>query len=219
MSSLIETLPPERQGLPLIVTVGRLSRIKGMDRVVEAWAKDPELSTQFNLMVVGGNLDVPTWEECRTLRMLEKALGGRPPTEAGLILIGNRSHADISRILAAVVSGIGNLVAPGGIYVCGSEKEEFGLAILEAMAAGLPVVAPLVGGPSTYVDHMFTGYLADATEVDELRKGIKWAATARFSEVRADTARKLVRDHFSLTAMADSLVEMYDSVERNRKAM
>ena len=49
-------------------------------------------------------------------------------------------------------TGLGSLIGPSGAYVCGSLKEEFGLAILEAMAAGLPVVAPAGGGPATYVE-------------------------------------------------------------------
>jgi hypothetical protein len=55
------------------------------------------------------------------------------------------------------VSGRTGDWAPGGVYVDGALKEEFGLAVLEAMAAGLPVVAPSTGGPSTYVDDGDTG--------------------------------------------------------------
>ena len=47
------------------------------------------------------------------------------------------------------------------MYVDGAVKEEFGLAVLEAMAAGLVVVAPSTGGPSTYVDDGDTGVLVD----------------------------------------------------------
>jgi glycosyltransferase involved in cell wall biosynthesis len=36
--TLLEQLPPERRGLPLIVSVGRFHRVKGMATIVEAWA-------------------------------------------------------------------------------------------------------------------------------------------------------------------------------------
>ena len=44
-------------------------------------------------------------------------------------------------------------------------KEEFGLAIVEALGAGLTVVAPDVGGPATYVADGDTGVLADTRSV------------------------------------------------------
>ena len=53
------------------------------------------------------------------------------------------------------------LIAPGGVYVCGSLKEEFGLALIEALAAGLVVVGPDGGGPATYIEDGVTGFLVD----------------------------------------------------------
>ncbi|CAN5745303.1 hypothetical protein BH23ACT4_BH23ACT4_03320 [soil metagenome] len=214
----IGQLPKSRRGLPLMVTVGRLHRIKGMHRVVEAWRNDARLSRAFNLIVVGGNLDSPTPEEASTLDSMSTALGGGEAEEAGLILLGNQSHRAVSEILATAAAGLGSHFGPGGIYVCGSDKEEFGLAILEAMAAGLPVVAPIVGGPSTYIEHQFTGYLADTTDLDALRSGMTWAAEHRLSEVRREAAQRMVRDEYSLGAMAEALVDLYQSSDQPQTA-
>jgi glycosyltransferase involved in cell wall biosynthesis len=115
-------------------------------------------------------------------------------------------------ILAAAASGTGRNIGSRGVYVSGSEKEEFGLAIVEALAAGLPVVAPQVGGPATYVVHEFTGFLADTRSVASIQDGIRWAFDARLSDIRADSARRLVESDYSLSAMADNLVDLYASV-------
>ena len=62
-----------------------------------------------------------------------------------------------------------------GIYVAASLKEEFGIAILEALTSGLVVVAPAAGGPATYVEQDVTGVLVDATCPDALAGAVTHA--------------------------------------------
>ena len=63
LCTAVGSLPERRLGLPLLVTVARLNRVKGIPQLVEAWAGDAELLEGFNLVVVGGDLDQPTGEE------------------------------------------------------------------------------------------------------------------------------------------------------------
>ena len=49
------------------------------------------------------------------------------------------------------------------VYVCSSLKEEFGIAVLEAMDAGLLAIAPRSGGASWYIKPGMTGFLADTS--------------------------------------------------------
>ena len=100
-------------------------------------------------------------------------------------------------------------VAPYGVYACASAKEEFGPALLEALAVGLPVVAPRLGGPATYVDDGTTGVLVDTSSLDDLRRGLNEAAGLREDEGRAATASALVRSRFSIDAMAGQLTRLY----------
>jgi glycosyltransferase involved in cell wall biosynthesis len=205
MEARIAEMTPPRRGLPLIVTVGRLSAVKGMDRVAAAWASDDTIQSRFNLVVVGGNLADPTPEEEAVLAAVRDSAGD----EEGLLMLGARTHREVALILAAAASGTGGNIGSRGVYVSGSEKEEFGLAIVEALAAGLPVIAPQVGGPATYVVHEFTGFLADTRTVASIQDGIRWAFDARLSDIRADSARRLVESDYSLSAMADNLVDLY----------
>lgn len=204
----IAAMPPERTDLPLLLTVGRLHPVKGMERVVAAWASEPSIRSRFNLVIIGGDLESPSPTERSTLAGIARSLGGED--NQGLVMLGGRTHAEVALVMAASVSGTRRGIGPEGIYVCGSVKEEFGLAILEAMAAGLPVVAPENGGPSTYVDHEFTGYLVDTLDISSIQEGIRWGDRARGSGLRVDAARKKIASQYSLSAMAASFVDLYE---------
>jgi glycosyltransferase involved in cell wall biosynthesis len=93
--------------------------------------------------------------------------------------------------------------------VCGSGKEEFGLAIVEAMAAGLPVVAPRAGGPATYVEQGVTGMLVDTLDPWAIARGVDQALTlARLPET-AERTRHVVEATYTIERMAQALAAVY----------
>jgi glycosyltransferase involved in cell wall biosynthesis len=212
---LLEGLPPERRDLPLAVTVGRLHPVKGMATLVEAWL-GAELNSRCNLLVVGGDLDQPSPDERRQLALIDAMVGRGEGPGAGLLLAGHRPNATVAVWLAAARAGRSGGCAPGGVYVSASLKEEFGIAILEAMASGLVVVAPWEGGPATYVEDGVTGVLVD-TRVPAALAGAVVAAldltAAPGAGERAGVAQQLVRDRFSIQTMAAALATIYADVD------
>ena len=198
----IAAMAPERRDLPLLVTVGRLATIKGIDRVVEAWAGDPVLRADMNLVVVGGDLDDPSPEERQVLSAIDVVLGCWPQAREGLVMLGHRPHLDAARVLAHAALG-------AGVYACGSTKEEYGLAIVEALGAGLAVVAPATGGPGTYLEDGRTGVLVDGARVDAIRAGIHEARALAAMPGRAEAARDQVLREMTIEHMAGRLVELY----------
>jgi glycosyltransferase involved in cell wall biosynthesis len=205
----IASLPCERQGLPIVVSVGRLHAIKGMARLVQAFASDLHLAAMANLVIVGGDLEHPGAAEAAELARIQGLLEAHRDLRDRVVLLGHRPHADASLVLAAARLGWGRGIAPGGAYVCGSLKEEFGLAIVEAMAAGLPVVAPVLGGPATYVEPGRTGALVDTTDAAAIASGVREAlALAREPEI-AVRSREVVERRFTLDRMARTLAAAY----------
>ena len=111
--------------------------------------------------------------------------------------------------MAAARAGIPGIIGPAGVYACASVKEEFGLALLEAMASGLSVLGPDSGGPPTYIDDGITGVLTDTGTVSGLREGLRRAGASRTDAERAALATAKVREHFTIEAMARGLIDLY----------
>ncbi len=215
LAALIHALPEHRWGLPLAVSVGRLHRVKGMATVVEAWAADPTLPQRCNLLIVGGDLAEPSVDEREQLDLIAGVIARHPAAGAGLLLPGHRPNDVVARWMAAAQLGVPGVIAPGGAYVCGSLKEEFGLALVEAMAIGLPVVAPDHGGPATYIEDGVTGFLVDTRSPRAVADGLACAldVTGRpGAEQRAAQAREMVHERFTLTVMARTLSGVYAGV-------
>jgi len=56
------------------------------------------------------------------------------------------------------------------LFLLPSEKESFGLAALEAMAAGVPVISTLSGGLPEVIEHGKSGYLSKIGDTDDMAK-------------------------------------------------
>ncbi|MEO5981346.1 MAG: glycosyltransferase [Pedococcus sp.] len=212
LDTLLGGLPAQRRVLPLVITVGRLNRVKGMATLVETWHGDADLRARCNLLVVGGDLDHPSADEVAELARVDAVVPRAAAARDGLLLPGHRPHATVATWLAATLRGRPGLAAPSGVYVSASLKEEFGLAILEAMAASLVVVAPDGGGPATYVEPGVSGILAETASPAALAQAIGQAldmAASPQTAMRQRRALSTLRDRFSITTMASALAGIY----------
>ena len=166
LAARARTYPQPGADCPVILSVGRLHRVKGFPTLVEAWAGDPELRDAFNLVIVGGDLEHPTARGAARPGRAVRCAGRHPAAAGSLLLLGHRAHRDVIALMAAARAGVPGAVGPGGVYACASEKEEFGLALLEAMASGLSVVGPALGGPPTFIEDGVNGVIADTANVE-----------------------------------------------------
>lgn len=215
LDTVLARLPADRRSLPLALSVGRLAPVKGMATLVSTWLTDPTLRRRCNLMIIGGDLDDPTREEAAELSRIRDAVAADETAGAGLLLAGHRPNATTTAWLAAARRGRPGVSAPGAVYVCASLKEEFGIAILEAMSTGLVVVAPNGGGPATYIEDGVTGVLTDTTDPRTLAAGMGRAldlAASPGDALRSHRGRAVVRERFGIDTMAASLCTVYSHV-------
>jgi glycosyltransferase involved in cell wall biosynthesis len=127
----------------LVLYVGRLAREKKLDRLAAALRR----LDGVHLTLIG---DGPDRER------LQNVFAGLPVTFAGVLR---------DRDLAAAY-------AAGDVFAFPSDTETFGNAVLEAMASGLPVVAPNVGGHTDLISHGTTGLLFEPKDIDSFAEHI-----------------------------------------------
>jgi D-inositol-3-phosphate glycosyltransferase len=130
-------LPPD----PLLLYVGRLQPIKGLDTLLEAMAAVP---APAYLLVVGGEHDEPDGGHGAALRARVAALG---------------LNRRVRFLRAQPQRRLRLFYAAADATVMPSYYESFGMVALEAMACGSPVVASRVGGLTTTVQDGVTGRL------------------------------------------------------------
>jgi glycosyltransferase involved in cell wall biosynthesis len=103
-----------------------------------------------------------------------------------------------------------DLLASFDVFAFPSRFEGLCLAVIEAQAAGVPVVATPVGGIRETVVDGETGWLVPVGDVDALAERISWVLEHRDEARRvADTARGRVRDRFSTERMVARTLALY----------
>jgi glycosyltransferase involved in cell wall biosynthesis len=199
---------------PIILNVGRLVPAKGQQRLVEAWAQSP-LNRAYNLVLIGGNLSTPTAEEAGMLDAIERTLDRFPRLTGRFCHLPAQDNGVIRRLERALVE---RSVERVPVYLCSSLKEEFGISILEAMAAGFLVLAPLRGGVPTYLEQGKSGFLIDTSTTDTIRKAAEQILLSepeqRLRRV-AGEGRRFILENFGIEKIARRFAEFYAHVYRH----
>ena len=180
-----------RPGLPVLGTVCRLVEPKkGLTYLLQAVA---ELERQMGkpvcqVMIVG---DGPA--QCE-LRALSERLGIAHRVQ----FMGTRR--DIPELLSRM-----------DVFVLPSLYEGFGIAILEAMAAGKPVIATTVGGIPEFVEQGHSGVLVSPGDSRALAQAIKEViAHPERATIMGRNAQAHVRKHYAIESVVRQHEDLYE---------
>jgi L-malate glycosyltransferase len=114
---------------------------------------------------------------------------------------------------------VAELLACADLFLLPSESESFGLAALEAMASGVPVVASDAGGIPEVVVHGETGFLASIGAVEEMADAGAALLLDADRWLRFSTAAEtLARERFGAAAIVPRYEEYYQSVVRDHES-
>ena len=167
---------------------------------------------------------VSRWDPVKRFEILLQAvrqLAERLPRLTLLLVGGGGEEARIRRLVAefglqdkVIFTGfLGNPIRIYGLldlYVATSLKEGLPLAPLEAMAAGLAIVATDVPGHRDVVVRGETGLLVPAEDSRALADAIAGlVADAARRRKMGESGRQRVLEHFAVRSMVDQTVEVY----------
>lgn len=174
---------------PHIVMVARFAPPKDQALLLNALAG---IDVPFRLSFVG---DGKTLEQIRELAF-QVGLADR------VTFLGNRD--DVAQILAGAQ-----------IFALTSNWEGFPLSILEAMRAGLPIIASDVGGVREAIAHDVTGYLVPRGDIDKLRYYlVKLLVNPGLREKLGREARKIYEQKFTVDFMLERVWHVYEAATR-----
>ena len=126
----------------------------------------------------------------------------------GAAFLGRRTGDDLARIFASL-----DVFAHTGPF------ETFCQTVQEAMASGVPVVAPAAGGPLDLVDHGRTGLLVPPGDPDAVRDAVASLAAAPGLRAAYGAAARATVEGRTWTAVGDRLIGHYEDVLATRKAV
>jgi glycosyltransferase involved in cell wall biosynthesis len=171
-------------GKPRVLAVGRLAPPKDPLTLVRALAGVRE---PFSARIVGDGPDRPAVEaEIRACGL-----------EDSLELLGERR--DVPRLLA-----------DADVFVLSSRSEGAPISVLEAMAAGVPVLASAVGGVPEIVEDAATGVLVPAGDAAALAAALESLLANPALRARLGAAgRRRVRERFDLDQLRRAHLELY----------
>jgi L-malate glycosyltransferase len=172
---------------PLAVSVARLDTVKDFGTLLDAFATVRRRLPDARLLIVGDGPE-RAW-------MTQRA--ARPDLDGAVVLLGYRD--DVRAVIAAA-----------DVYVNSSISEGISITILEAMAAGLPVVATAVGGTPEVLTGDAGGVLVPSRDPGRLASALlELLADPDRRAAMGTAARRRLETAFTIDRMVDEYVNTY----------
>jgi glycosyltransferase involved in cell wall biosynthesis len=186
-----------REALPKrAIFIGRLAPEKGLDTLIQSWKTVAALGSHVELVLVGSG------PERASLVAQADGLG------IGSIVRWTGAISDTEEVLRT-----------GDVFVLPSREEGMSIALLEAMALGIPIVATDIPGNRRIVENQVHGLLVPPDEPEALARGIReqWQNPRRASEM-GSAARERVRAEYSIEQMAKRHLELFERLVRESRS-
>jgi glycosyltransferase involved in cell wall biosynthesis len=189
----------KKPGEFVIATVGNIRRVKGHDVLIRAAAVVAGQFPNVSFSIAGDVLEPEYFLELQAL--IEQ-----------LNLVG-RLH------FSGGISDLKQYLSTADVFVLPSRSEGFSNAIIEAMAASLPVVATDVGGNAEAVQDGVTGYIVPAEDPAALAAAIvRLLSDPIKAEEMGQAGKQRVAERFTTGAMMRQITGVYSRLLAGQRA-
>jgi len=179
-----------------ISIIGRITPLKGHEYFLKAMARVVRTLPYVKIWIIG---DAP--EEKISYREGLKVLARRLGLAERIEFLGSRK--DVPELLAETDVLVFSSVVP----------ESFGRVIIEAQAAGVPVVATRVGGVVEIIEDGQTGILVEPRHPEEMAEAVVRVLDDKILARRlVENAKEKILSHYTLDHMASQTLEVYREV-------
>ncbi len=191
----------EQRDIVRILFVGRIGRSRNIEQILYVFKEIVRNYKDVELYIVGGEAGRSFAEKAGYLSEL-KAISQKLEIDKKVVFTGFLSGDDLK-----------NIYTSSDIFVYTSLYENFGQTLLEAAAAGLPIVATPVGIANDIVINDKTGYLVNFSDVEEL--------TSQLSKLIDDESKRIsmgrniqaiIEKEYSWDRIMEAYVKLYQEV-------
>ena len=178
----------KRNEIPNILMVSRLQKEKGIQVILPVFADLKQQGLMFKVTLVGtGDLETDLKKQCVELDIADVVL------------------------FAGLINNVTPFYFQSSIFLNPTPLEGFGLAIIEAMSAKLPVIAFAYGGPLDIVDDGKTGFLVRHPQ--EITTKLKLLISDKnLREQMGEAGYQRFKTLFTLDIMIEKLLKIYQGI-------
>lgn len=188
-TEIFEYTPKLNNGKFNFVSVGNLIYTKRMDLLIKAFCRSFANNEDVTLTIFGG---------------------GRERKNLANIIAECKLQDKIQLTGVCPRSSIAEKFKKSDCFVLPSQSETFGVAYIEALASGLPVIATKCGGPESFINKE-NGIMINVDDENELIKAMKYMYHHIDKYNRIEIANS-TQQRFSPSAVANRIVEVYSEV-------
>ena len=183
------------QGMPLILFMSRIEPKKGLNLLIPALEKLLTFGNNFHFVLAGTNPQDPDYEQQIKDQIANSSL---------------RSHTTITGFVTGQLKA--SLLQAADLFVLPSYYENFGIAVAEAMVAGVPVVISNQVHIWEQVRDSESGWIG-TTEVESLVELIQQALqNPQECKRRGLNAQNYALENFSWDAIAQQMIQAYQKI-------
>lgn len=180
----------------IVISLVRFQKVKGLDLMLEVARLLLRQRPNVRLAMVGDYLTGDE-EERQYGARISAAIEADPVLRAGVVRIPFQQKPE-------------DLLASAHVYLCTSEVESFGQAVVEAMGCGLPAVVTDCGGPTETVVDGETGLIVRSGQPEDLAEAVaRLLDDEPLRRSLGERARQRALDAYSLPRYADKVEEQY----------
>lgn len=196
---------------PFILTLARPDHRKNITGLVEAYGKDRELQAIANLAVFAGiRKDITAMDTNEQEVLIELLLLMDKYDLYGKLAIPKRHDVEYEVPELYRIAGRSQ-----GLFANPAFKENFGVALIEASASGLPIVANDDGGPRDIVKNCENGVLVDITDHEQFSAAMrKILVDPEMWKQYSQNGINGAREHYSWDAHCAAYLEQLSRLDK-----